>query len=106
MKLLENISEDLYKADQENLVLKYLQENKIMGNEDIKDEPNLFHCYWFGQFLPVHLLCIKSLLATQNVDKIYSRRKFPIFSTFISILIHKKRGSFDPLSVYRGLFIR
>jgi len=71
MKLLENISEDLYKADQENLVLKYLQENKIMGNEDIKDEPNLFHCYWFGQFLPVHLLCIKSLLATQNVDKIY-----------------------------------
>ena len=38
MKLLENISEDLYKADQENLVLKYLQENKIMGNEDINDE--------------------------------------------------------------------
>lgn len=66
MKLLKGL-ENFYSG--ENLS-SFLQNNLSFGTEDIKDEPNLFHAYWFGPFLPIHKLCIKSLLATQNVDKI------------------------------------
>jgi len=89
MKLFE-FSPETYEMIEVLPILEYLQANKNIGNEEIKDEPTLFHCYWVGPFLPSHLLCIKSLLDTQNVDKVY-------------IWVPKLMDSFSTSHIFRKL---
>ena len=46
-------------------VYNYLQENSIIGNENLPEENN-FHCFWKGPLLPLHLVSLKSIIVTQN----------------------------------------
>ena len=62
MKLLPQIPADKYGDFEFNY--EFLQTVDEIGDEEL-DDSNNFHCYWKGLALDVHVVCIKSLLATQ-----------------------------------------
>lgn len=67
MKLIPEIPKNKY-ADIE-FVYNFLQENNSVGNEEL-DEDNYFHCFWDGKLIPIHLVCLESILKTQVNPKI------------------------------------
>jgi hypothetical protein len=70
MKLLNNFPEEKY--DDYKYCLRYLRDNKTIGDEPNVDYNGIFHVHWRG---PIDndkvILHIKSILATQEVSKIY-----------------------------------
>lgn len=60
MKLIKDIPQEKY--NDVEFVLEFLQNNPVVGEEDVKPI-EYFHCFWKGNIRPLHKLCLESLAA-------------------------------------------